>query len=244
MYIFMHYYGDNNYFIKSNKKTTKQQQLYRILLMFIIFLCTCSFEPVDFVVDNVKSIFTIPSSEDNLIPDLTSGYRNLGSENLLPSFPSAVTDAQSEQISKKIQIKDKLQNTILEKNNFFTFGDNFVDALTPSREKFFNMLNLDNVVMLDGGNNMEYLPLEPETENIPLLNDLPSAPLYNDTWYVNSMGEIQVPGLDDVLPHSVGEPLTEDNYDIQSKIPYIDKLMSNKISPDDTFDQEIIDIIP
>ena len=106
----------------------------------------------------------------------------------------------------------------------------------------FNLSNIGILKSSSGDVDYNLGYLEKGTAKLPILNDFPGMPyIYNKkTPVVKSIKDIRMPGLDDVLPTKVGEPLKPKDYDIQSHLDFF----NDYTTPDKVLDQNIFDVLP
>ena len=203
----------------------------------IIFLATCAFNPADVVFKNLKLIPN-PMDKADKYPHLPKDYTNAKSEKLWkqPKLPTIKSDKPVDNV---VSIK-KITNT-----TFQSVPDDVIKSFTPTMKDLDYAFNLSNIGILKSSSgdvdyNLGYL--EKGTAKLPILNDFPGMPyIYNKkTPVVKSIKDIRMPGLDDVLPTKVGEPLKPKDYDIQSHLDFF----NDYTTPDKVLDQNIFDVLP
>lgn len=227
--------------------------LFKIAFFIIVIIFNCSFEPTDLIFKNIKLIPELLDNEDRT-PHLPKKYVNEKTEKLVkqPKLPSGEQEAPAEKI---LSVNDILNNTII------TTGDDLKN-LVPTMESIDTMFNLSNIGIIkpsdgkskkkDSGISIDFL--EPATKKLPILNDLPGvkqlpkkipiAPGLNKgasgKEIKNPIKDLQINGIDDVLPNAVGAPLKPSDYDFNPYIQFFDDFISEEYN----LDQNITDILP
>lgn len=212
--------------------------IIKCFALCVACLTTCAFSPADIVFKNLKLI-SDPMDKADKYPHLPKDYTNAKSEKLWkqPKLPTIKSDKPADDVVSVKKIINKTARTT---------QDDLIQELTPTMEGVDYMFNLSNIGIKsttnDKGGDWQIGFLEKETAKLPILNDFPGMPyLYNKkTPVVKSIKDIQVPGLDDVLPTKVGEPLKPKDYDIQSHLDFF----NDYTTPDEVLDQSIFDVLP
>ena len=212
--------------------------IIKCFALCVACLTTCAFSPADIVFKNLKLI-PDPMDKADKYPHLPKNYTNAKSEKLWkqPKLPTIKSDKPAENV---VSIK-KITNT-----TFQSVPDDVIKSFTPTMKDLDYAFNLSNIGIKttanDKGGGLQVGFLEKETAKLPILNDLPGMPyLYNKkTPVVKSIKDIRIPGLDDVLPTKVGEPLKPKDYDIQSHLDFF----NDYTTPDKVLNQSIFDVLP
>jgi len=211
--------------------------------MFFICVVICSFSPQDIVYKNIDLV-PDPIDHSDRYPDFKKYYEEEGSEVVMP--PKKFTTSNSEKLPNYFtEIKDVLKEITSSMD---------IEKLKPTADGVDYMFNISDIKagleekhiisksskpLFDGSGSFEINFLEKETTKIPILNNFPGMPnMYNTrTPVIADIGDVQVPGLDDVLPTSIGKSLnTNVNVD-----PII---FTDFITPDKILSTTIIDSIP
>ena len=205
--------------------------------LVIMLTTTCAFSPADVFFKNLKLIPDPMDKADKYL-HLPKNYTNAKSEKLWtqPKFPTIKSDKPAENVVSAKKIINQTARTTPE---------DLTQELTPTIEGVDYMFNLSNIgIIKPSSGGVDYNPgyLEKETAKLPILNDFPGMPyLYNKkNPVVKSIKDVQVPGLDDVLPTKVGEPLKAKDYDIQSHLDFF----NDYTTPDKVLNQNIFDVLP
>ena len=214
--------------------------LYKILIITAIISLNCAFELPDLVFKNIKLIED-PLDKENRVPDLKKSYKKKKSEKLYetPKIPSI----NSEKIIQKTPVKNFVKDVLFEKQDFFLFGDDFINAWFTTEKGVQHMFQLDALGFKYS--NKDYgktaKSLKEETSKLPILNDIPGVKLYKkDDWIPQKIDDLQAVGIDDVLPNSVGVPLKPKDYDPQ---PYFD-FFQDFITPEKQLNTNVLDSLP
>ena len=211
--------------------------IIKCFALCVACLTTCAFSPADIVFKNLKLI-PDPIDKADKYPHLPKNYTNAKSEKLWkqPKLPTIKSDKPAENV---VSVK-KITNT-----TFQSVQDDVIKSFTPTMKDLDYAFNLSNIGILKSSSgdvdyNLGYL--EKGTAKLPILNDFPGMPyIYNKkTPVVKSIKDIRMPGLDDVLPTKVGEPLKPKDYDIQSHLDFF----NDYTTPDKVLDQNIFDVLP
>ena len=212
----------------------------KILFSLQVIVFSCAFDAVDIVFKNI-----------NLVPD------PIDKTDRYPHLPKSYVDEKSEKIGKQFKFptikSEKVADPVVSVNktikNIISPSIISIDHYIPDMEGIDYMFNLTNIGIIkkdkkgkDSGIDFRPSYLEKETGKLPIINDLPGmSQLYNKkTPIVKSIKDIQIPGLDDVLPTSVGTPLKPKDYDIQPHLDFFD----DYTTPDKVLNTNIIDTIP
>lgn len=246
----MHMKKKNN--LKRKIKKISILVLGKTFLFTFILIFNCSFEPKDLVFKNVKLIPELLDDKDNTF-HMPSEYGEEKTEKIFdqPVLPSV----EGEQVADRlIDIKGILHDTVL------TTGDD-LKKMIPNKDSIDYMFNLSNLgINLDTGNSgtsdikVEFLEKEAKKVKIPIINDLEPMPLMPEKIPLppglnkkakgleinNPIEDIQINGIDDVLPQNPGAGLTESDYDFDPYIHFFDDFLD----PDSVLDTPILGVVP
>ena len=210
-----------------------------IFLSCVQFLCLCAFEPADIVFKNINLI-PEPFEKNDRYPHLPQNYTNAKSEKINKEIkvPSIQADKTAASV---VNVNKILNNTII------TSREDIINAFIPTAEGIGNMFHVNDILPSNKQNKSSGIDLSPsflekETSKLPILNDLPGMSyIYNKkTPIVKNIKDIQVPGLDAVLPTNVGQPLTPKDYDINQHLNFF----SDFITPDKVLNSNFFDVLP
>ena len=231
-----------------NKILNSIEFLKQVLLMFFIILFNCSFEPVDLFFKNLDLIPEMLDKEDRT-PHLPKDYVNEKTEKIYDplKMPKGKENAPAE---KLISIKGIIKDTVS------TTQKDLIKMITPSGDSIIKMFNLSDIGIIDGkGPDIDINPsyLDTSGKIIPMLNTAPVKSMPKKVpippglnagakkmEISNPITDIQISGLDDVLPTSVGAPLKTSDYTLDS----IPKFFDDFIDKNYNLNQDIMDILP
>ena len=202
----------------------------------------CSFELQDIVLKNIELLPNIVD-ETNRIPNFIPDFvKNEKPEKLYEREKIKIPDIGSPEKPAEdvIKIKGFL------KEHIFTTQDEIAKTFTPTADSIDNMFHLTDIgikIPKGGGGEMPKMAtLKDEAKNFPLINGFEGMEVYkSDNWIVENINDIQVVGIDAVMPKSVGAPLKAGDYDPQ---PIFDGTFPAGITPDDMLNTKVMDIIP
>ncbi|GEM_PF-6483259 len=210
--------------------------LFSKVIVFVI--CLCSFDPQDIILKNI-----------DLLPDTND------KTNRVPNFiPKDLKDEKPQKLFDRpkmpdIKVEEKPADDVVKVKGFlkeyiFTTQDELEKAFTPTEEGINNMFHLKEIGLVGDkpskSKPIKITTLDAETKKFPFINPSGMKVYNGKTWIVKGISDFQAVGIEDVLPKSVGAPLTKKDYDPQSIFEFFPK----GITPDDMLKTKIIDIIP
>lgn len=221
------------------------------ILFLIIIMFNCSFvDPASLIFKNV-----------GLIPDV------IDKENRYPDLkPTSLNKEKTENISKQIKMpsinaKKPADDVLPIKDKIKMFNgniNNLSKLLTPDAKSIDTMFNLTNIGLGklvngnkdDKGITIEFLENSAKKNpvsinlapmpNMPKKLPFPGGISKNVPSISNPVTDIQIPGIEDPMPSKLTNPLTKKDYDFDPNL----QILTDFITPDDTMNSNVLDILP